>query len=88
MVFQNGRIFNRKVTYDDLKTQSPYNTYLNLGLPPTPICNSGKFSIKAVLNPIKSDDIYFVADNSGKHVFASNYKQHLKNIRNIRKNNK
>ncbi len=80
--------FNRKVTYDDLKTQSPYNTYLNLGLPPTPICNSGKSSIKAVLNPIKSDDIYFVADNSGKHVFANNYKQHLKNIRNIRKNNK
>lgn len=79
--------FNRKVTYDDLKTQSPYNTYLNLGLPPTPICNSGKSSIKAVLNPIKSDDIYFVADNSGKHIFANNYKQHLKNIRDIRRKN-
>jgi UPF0755 protein len=80
--------FNRKVTYDDLKTQSSYNTYLNLALPPTPICNSGKSSIKAVLNPIKSDDIYFVADNSEKHVFANNYKQHLKNIRDIRKYNK
>ena len=80
--------FNRKVTYADLKNKSPYNTYLNLGLPPTPICNPGKSSIISTLNPSKSDDIYFVADNSGKHLFTNSYKQHLKNIKNVRKKSK
>ena len=76
--------FNRKVTYDDLKFKSPYNTYLHSGLPPTPICNPSKSSILAVLHPIQTSDIYFVADGSGKHIFTNSYKQHLKNIKKIR----
>ena len=76
--------FSRKVTYDDLKFESPYNTYLHSGLPPTPICNPSKSSILAVLHPIETNDIYFVADGSGKHIFTNSYKQHLKNIKKIR----
>jgi UPF0755 protein len=77
--------FSRKVTYDDLKFESPYNTYLHSGLPPTPICNPSKSSILAVLHPIKTNDIYFVADGSGKHIFTHSYKQHLKNIKKNRR---
>ena len=76
--------FSRRVTYDDLKFESPYNTYLHSGLPPTPICNPSKSSILAVLHPIQTSDIYFVADGSGKHIFTNSYKQHLKNIKIIR----
>jgi UPF0755 protein len=76
--------FSRKVTYADLKFDSPYNTYLYAGLPPTPICNPGKSSILAVLHSVQTNDIYFVADGSGKHIFASSYKQHLQNIEKIR----
>jgi UPF0755 protein len=76
--------FSRRVMYDDLKFESPYNTYLHSGLPPTPICNPSKSSILAVLHPIETGDIYFVADGSGKHIFTNSYKQHLKNIKKIR----
>lgn len=79
-----GDNFNRKVTYKDLKFDSPYNTYLHSGLPPTPICNPGKLSISAALHPAMTNDLYFVADGSGKHIFANSYKQHMKNIKKIR----
>jgi UPF0755 protein len=76
--------FSRKVTYEDLKFDSPYNTYLYAGLPPTPICNPAKSSIVAVLHPAQTNDLYFVADGSGRHIFANSYRQHLQNIKEIR----
>ena len=79
--------FNRKVTYEDLKISSPYNTYVHRGLPPTPICVPGKSSIASALHPQKTDALYFVANKEGRHLFASNYKQHLKNIIEVRKAN-
>ncbi len=80
---------NRRLTYADLKFESPYNTYVAYGLPPHPICNPGSASVLAVLHPEKTDFLYFVADGSGAHVFAKDYKQHSKNViawRKVRRN--
>ena len=73
------------LTYKDLKIKSPYNTYLNKGLPPSPICNPGISSINAVLNPKKTDYFYFVLGKNGKHIFAKTYKEHLKNKKDAQK---
>lgn len=70
----------RDLTLTDLKDLSPYNTYVHAGLPPKPICNPGRKSIEAVLNPEKSAYLYFVANGEGGHVFATTYDEHLKNV--------
>ena len=68
-----------KLTYKDLKVDSPYNTYRHYGLPPGPICNPGKESLKAALYPAETDDMFFVAQGSGAHSFSRYYRDHLKN---------
>jgi len=75
----------RALTYKDLKTKSPYNTYIIKGLPPTPIANPGINAIDAALNPEINDYIYFVADGSGGHVFSETLEQHNKNVAKWRK---
>ena len=77
----NGKLnLNRSLTYKDLKYNSPYNTYVIYGLPEGPISNPGRAALEAVLNPIDTDDIYFVADGKGGHVFAKTYEEHQKNV--------
>ena len=66
------------LTYEDLETQSPYNTYLHHGLPPTPICSPGQSSIVAALNPADVDYIYYVATGDGGHFFTSDYNEFLR----------
>ncbi len=73
--------FKRRLTYDDLKYQHPYNTYVIYGLPRLPICNPGRKAIEAVLHPEKTNDIYFVADGTGGHVFAPTYQEHQQNVK-------
>ena len=63
-----------------LKLDHAWNTYTRKGLPLTPICNPGKKSIIAALNPIKTDYFYFVADNRGGHLFAKTLEDHNINI--------
>ncbi|MAC61948.1 MAG: aminodeoxychorismate lyase [SAR116 cluster bacterium] len=63
-----------------LKLDHAWNTYTRKGLPLTPICNPGKKSIRAALNPIKTDYFYFVADSKGGHLFAKSLKEHNINI--------
>jgi UPF0755 protein len=75
-----GRPLGRGITYQELTTATPWNTYRIDGLPPTPIANPGRAALEAVLNPPKSDDLFFVADGSGGHVFASTFEQHQKNV--------
>lgn len=76
------RVINR-VLYKDLKIDSPYNTYMNKGLPPGPIFMADISAIEAVLNPEKHDFIFFVADTSrfGYHIFARTLRQHNNNKR-------
>ena len=58
---------------------SPYNTFLNPGLPPGPICSPGLASIKAVLGPAPSDYLFFYHKGDGSHAFAVTYEEHLRN---------
>jgi len=64
---------------NDLKIDSPYNTYLYKGLPPGPICNPGLDSIMAALEPEEEDYLYFVLGENGKHIFSKTYQEHLRN---------
>jgi UPF0755 protein len=67
-----------KLTYQDLKFKSPYNTYLHPGLPPGPICNPGEASLRAALYPAKTDYLFFVSKDNVSHEFSRYYKEHLK----------
>jgi len=62
-----------------LKIESPYNTYINYGLPPYPIANVGREAIRAVLRPANTEYLFFVADGRGGHRFSKTYSEHQKN---------
>ena len=66
----------KSMTYNDLKIDSPYNTYIQKGLPPTPIANPSIKSIKAVLEPSDTDYLYFVASIDGGNVYSKTYEEH------------
>lgn len=76
---------DKKIYKNDLLIDSKYNTYKYFGLPPSPINNPGKQAIIAALYPEKNNYLYFVADGNGSHTFATNYEEHLINVRNYRK---
>ena len=66
------------ITVDQFRTtESPYNTYLHRDLPPGPICSPGLASIQAVLQPAKSDYLFYFAKGDGSHVFAKTFEEHL-----------
>jgi UPF0755 protein len=75
-----------KVTKQDLKRQSPYNTYLHKGLPPGPIANPGQGAILAALYPDKADYLFFVAQGDGSHYFSKDFDEHEKAIRRYKSN--
>ncbi len=70
----------RALSREDLEIDNPYNTYFTAGLPPGPIANPGWAAILATLNPLPSEDLYFVADGTGGHVFAETLDEHKKNV--------
>lgn len=69
-----------ELTPEDLETESPYNTYLYTGLPPTPIGNPGLDAIEAVLEPTESEYLYYITDEEGNFYYSKTYKEHLQNI--------
>lgn len=74
-----------ELSLEQLKIPTPFNTYVNQGLPPTPICNPGKAALKAAFKPLETKDIYFVANGQGGHVFAATLAEHQKNHEEWRK---
>ena len=75
-----------RLLYEDLKIKSPYNTYLNSGLPPGPINNPDISCITAALNPELHNYYFFVATGNGGHTFTENYEQHMRAVQEFRKN--
>ena len=85
VAYGEGRPPRSRLYLRDLQVPSPYNTYLHEGLPPGPICNPGRSSIEAVLQPTADmNELYFVARGDGRHIFARTYAEHLANIREAR----
>ncbi len=78
--------FNGNLTREHLLKPTPYNTYLFPGLPPTPICNPGKDSILAALNPAPVPYLYFVSKNDGSHFFSSDIEAHNQAVWKYQKN--
>ena len=75
----------RVIRMSDIRNRSIFNTYHIYGLPPTPIANPGIDAIKAVLNPIKTKYLYFVASGTGDHIFSKTLKEHNNNVAKYRK---
>ncbi|WP_108883568.1 endolytic transglycosylase MltG [Anderseniella sp. Alg231-50] len=72
---------DRPIRRSDIREKTDYNTYQIDGLPPTPIANPGRASIEAVLNPVETKHLYFVADGTGGHVFAKTLPEHNANVK-------
>ena len=69
--------WKERLTYDDIAIDSPYNTYVVGGLPPSPINSPGRVSVLAVLNPADVDYLFFVAKGDGSHYFSNSYDEHI-----------
>lgn len=82
---EEKRFWKGRLLYRDLKIDNPYNTYRYNGLPPRPIANPGLKSVEAILNPEQDfTALYFVADNTGRHIFSDTYHQHINTVKEVR----
>lgn len=73
--------WKKNLTNEDLKIKSPFNTYVNTGLPPTPISNPGFDALNAVVNPAKTNYLYYISDKAGHLIFAKTIQEHNANIK-------
>ena len=80
VIYGMGQAYAGNIHKSDLTADTPYNTYLRPGLPPTPIALPGRPAIEAALHPAPGDALYFVARGDGSHVFASSLAEHNRNV--------
>ncbi|WP_278401063.1 endolytic transglycosylase MltG [Stutzerimonas kunmingensis] len=81
VIYGMGENYKGRITRTDLRTPTPYNTYTNAGLPPTPIAMVGREAIHAALHPADGTSLYFVARGDGSHVFSDTLNQHNRAVR-------
>ena len=81
VIYGLGERYTGKLTRAHLKESTPYNTYVNAGLPPTPIAMVGREAIHAALNPVQGNSLYFVARGDGSHVFSNDLDAHNSAVR-------
>lgn len=83
VIYAIGRakgMMDHDLDHQDLSFPSPFNTYMNEGLPPEPICNPGRATLEAALHPEQHEYLYFVANGAGGHVFARDLGEHNQNV--------
>lgn len=80
VIYGMGEHYHGDITRKDLREPTPYNTYVNAGLPPTPIAMPGKAAITAALHPDAGAALYFVARGDGRHAFAATLSEHEQNV--------
>jgi UPF0755 protein len=85
VIYGMGDKYKGNIRVKDLSTATPYNTYVNQGLPPTPIAMPGREAIHAVLHPDKDNNLYFVAKGDGSHQFSPTLAEHNKAVNNFQK---
>jgi UPF0755 protein len=79
-VTEGKGVLGRGLRQSELRRETPWNTYVIQGLPQTPICNPGREAIEAALHPDATEYLYFVADGTGGHAFATTLEEHNKNV--------
>ena len=84
-VTQGRGVLGRGLRQSELRAETPWNTYVIEGLPPTPIANPGLASLEAAANPLDTPFIFFVADGTGGHAFAETLEEHNRNVAEWRK---
>jgi UPF0755 protein len=80
VIYGMGANFDGNIRKQDLFTDTPYNTYKRVGLPPSPIALPGRAALQAALNPAKTNDLYFVARGDGTSQFSENLADHNKAV--------
>jgi UPF0755 protein len=81
VIYGLGASFDGDLRRSDLRSETPYNTYVHRGLPPTPIALPGRAAIRAALHPSDGDSLYFVAKGDGSHVFSATLAEHNRAVR-------
>lgn len=72
--------YDGNIRKDDLRTPTPYNTYVISGLPPGPIASPGRDALNAAVDPLNTEDLYFVSRGDGSHIFSKNYRDHQRGV--------